>query len=166
MSTPETDTMASMRRTHQEWQAHGEKLERERDDAREKLSELIEEEKTLRYGLRTLSKNAAEKRIEISDRLDRALAERDEARSGLQVETWRADAGWQRADQSEAERDEARASLAAAEAWSAVLADIGDDFRAANSELRCAIRNLRNVQGRHHTQLATERLFSLLPENK
>ena len=64
-----------------------------------------------------------------------------------------------------AERDEARASLAAAEAWSATLADVGDDFRAANMELRAAIRNLRDVQGRHHTQIATERLFALLPES-
>lgn len=88
--TPETDEMAAMRRTHQEWQAHGERLERE--------------------------------------------------------------------------RDEARASLAAAEAWSATLADVGDDFRAANAELRAAIRNLRDVQGRYHTQIATERLFALLPE--
>ena len=63
-----------------------------------------------------------------------------------------------------AERDEARKSLAAAEAWSATLADVGDDFRAANAELRAAIRNLRDVQGRHHTQIATERLFALLPE--
>ena len=62
------------------------------------------------------------------------------------------------------ERDEARESLAAAEAWSAVLADVGDDFRAECSELRAAIRNLRDVKGRHHTQLATERLFALLPE--
>ena len=63
----------------------------------------------------------------------------------------------------ERERDEARASLAAAEAWSATLADVGDDFRSANAELRAAIRNLRDVQGRHHTQIATERLFALLP---
>lgn len=91
MSTPETDQMATMRRTHQEWQAHGERLERERDEARE--------------------------------------------------------------------------SLAAAEAWSATLADVGDDFRWECSELRAAIRNLRDVKGRHHTQLATERLFGLLPES-
>ncbi len=32
-------------------------------------------------------------------------------------------------------------------------------------ELRTAIRNLRDVKGRHHTQLATEALFKLLPEN-
>jgi len=32
--TPETDAMASMQRTHHEWQAHGEKLERERNEAR------------------------------------------------------------------------------------------------------------------------------------
>ena len=31
--------------------------------------------------------------------------------------------------------------------------------------LRSAVRNLRDVQGRHHTQIATERLFALLPEN-
>jgi hypothetical protein len=63
------------------------------------------------------------------------------------------------------ERDEARASLAAAEAWSATLADIGDDFRSANAELRAAIRNLRGVKGEHRTQIACERLFALLPEN-
>ena len=62
------------------------------------------------------------------------------------------------------ERDEARASLAAAESWSATVADIGDDFRAKLVELRHAVRNLRDVQGRHHTQQATERLFALLPE--
>jgi hypothetical protein len=31
--------------------------------------------------------------------------------------------------------------------------------------LRAAIRNLRDVKGRHHTQIACERLFALLPEN-
>jgi len=30
-------------------------------------------------------------------------------------------------------------------------------------ELRSAIRNLRDVKGRHHTQQATEALFNLLP---
>jgi chromosome segregation ATPase len=30
--------------------------------------------------------------------------------------------------------------------------------------LRAAIRNMRDVQGRYHTQIATERLFALLPE--
>ena len=64
----------------------------------------------------------------------------------------------------ERERDEALASLAAAESWSATVADIGDDFRAKLVELRHAVRNLRDVQGRHHTQQATERLFALLPE--
>jgi hypothetical protein len=57
---------------------------RERDEAREKLRDLIEEEKTLRYTLRILSKDSAEKRIEVSDRLDKALAERDEARKTLE----------------------------------------------------------------------------------
>jgi hypothetical protein len=32
--------------------------------------------------------------------------------------------------------------------------------------LRNAIRNLRDVKGRHHTQIATEQLFALLPENE
>ena len=31
--------------------------------------------------------------------------------------------------------------------------------------LRNAVRNVRDAKGRHHTQLATERLFALLPEN-
>ena len=34
MNTPETDAMASMRRTLTEWRAHSERLERERDEAR------------------------------------------------------------------------------------------------------------------------------------
>lgn len=68
-------------------------------------------------------------------------------------------------EQLERERDEARASLAAAEAWSATLADVGDDFRAKLVELRNAVRNFRDVQGRHHTQIACERLFAILPEN-
>lgn len=88
MSTPETDSMASMRRTHQEWQAHGERLERE--------------------------------------------------------------------------RDEARASLAAAEAWSAVLADVGDDFRALHIEMRNAVRNLRDARDDRHAHQARDLLFGLL----
>ena len=31
--------------------------------------------------------------------------------------------------------------------------------------LQDAVRNLRDVKGRHHTQLAVERLIALLPEN-
>jgi hypothetical protein len=31
--------------------------------------------------------------------------------------------------------------------------------------LRNAIRNLRDVKGRHQSQIATEQLFALLPEN-
>ena len=30
------------------------------------------------------------------------------------------------------------------------------------NEIRDAVRNLRNVSGRHHTQIATEQLFALL----
>ena len=33
------------------------------------------------------------------------------------------------------------------------------------AELRNAVRNLRDVSGRHHSQIACERLFALLPEN-
>lgn len=33
-------------------------------------------------------------------------------------------------------------------------------------ELRAAVRNMRDAKGRHHTQIATEHLFSLLPETK
>jgi hypothetical protein len=65
----------------------------------------------------------------------------------------------------EIERDEARESLAATESWSALLAEVGDNFRAENAELRAAIRNLRDVKGRHHTQIATEQLFALLSES-
>jgi hypothetical protein len=39
-NTPETNEMAAMRRTHQEWQAHGGKLERERDEARAMASDM------------------------------------------------------------------------------------------------------------------------------
>ncbi len=38
-------------------------------------------------------------------------------------------------------------------------------FAGELAELRDAIRNLRDVKGRHHTQQAVERLISLLPEN-
>ena len=60
------------------------------------------------------------------------------------------------------ERDEARESLAAAESWSATLADIGDDFRATNSELRDAIRNLRDARDERHAEQARDLLFGLL----
>ena len=33
------------------------------------------------------------------------------------------------------------------------------------AELESAIRNFRDVSGRHHSQIACERLFALLPEN-
>jgi hypothetical protein len=39
------------------------------------------------------------------------------------------------------------------------------EFAGDLAQLRDAIRNLRDVQGRYHTQLATERLFALLPES-
>ena len=39
----------------------------------------------------------------------------------------------------------------------AVLSDL--------TELRDAVRSIRDVKGRHHTQLAYERLIALLPEN-
>lgn len=53
-------------------------------------------------------------------------------------ETWRADAGWQRAREAEAKLE----------------------------ELREAVRNFRDVSGRYHTQLAAERLIALLPESE
>lgn len=52
-------------------------------------------------------------------------------------ETWRADAGWQRANEAEAQLE----------------------------ELREAVRNLQNVSGRHHTEQAARALYALLPEN-
>lgn len=33
-------------------------------------------------------------------------------------------------------------------------------------ELRSAIRNLRDMQGRHNTEIACKRLFELLPESQ
>lgn len=39
------------------------------------------------------------------------------------------------------------------------------DTRAELEKLRDAVRNMRDVKGRHHTQIATERLLALLPEN-
>jgi hypothetical protein len=39
-------------------------------------------------------------------------------------------------------------------------------FAGELAELRNAIRNLRDVNGRHHTQQALEHLISLLPESK
>ena len=48
------------------------------------------------------------------------------------------------------------------------IGEIFDALECQNKEverLRNAIRNLRDVSGRHHTQIACERLFALLPEN-
>ncbi len=48
------------------------------------------------------------------------------------------------------------------------IGEIFDALECQNKEvekLRAAIRNLRDVKGRHHTQIATEQLFALLPEN-
>lgn len=43
----------------------------------------------------------------------------------------------------------------------------GDDatYRRRIDELERAIRNLRDVSGRHNTEIACRRLYSLLPEN-
>ena len=40
--TPETDAMASMQRTHQEWRAHSETLERERDEWKARFADAVE----------------------------------------------------------------------------------------------------------------------------
>lgn len=48
------------------------------------------------------------------------------------------------------------------------IGEIFDALECQNSEvekLRSAIRNFRDVSGRHHTQIACERLLALLPEN-
>ena len=58
----------------------------------------------------------------------------------------------------EMERDDA-----IAEATNAVNDIIA--VRYQRDELLAAIRNLRDVSGRHHTKIACERLFALLPEN-
>ena len=58
----------------------------------------------------------------------------------------------------EAERDALRVSATN----NAIAAgDLASDLQ----RLRTAVINLRDVSGRHHTQIACERLFSLLPEN-
>jgi hypothetical protein len=44
-------------------------------------------------------------------------------------------------------------------------AELAGDLASDLQRLRSAVRNLRDVQGRHHTQIATERLFALLTEN-
>jgi hypothetical protein len=38
-------------------------------------------------------------------------------------------------------------------------------YRRRIDELERAIRNLKNVEGRHHTEIACRRLYDLLPEN-
>ena len=144
--TPETDAL--YKNDHRpNLMEHARKLERERDQWVAKAAELCAERES----------NAMQALV--------YKAERDEARK-LFESSKRARASLSEAcDHLQRDLDEARESLAAAEAWSATLADVGDDFRAANMELRAAIRNLRDVQGRHHTQIATERLFALLPES-
>ena len=129
-NTPETATLASMQRTHQEWQAHGERLERERDDAK------FDADDESRWAMSYKTQR------------DEALAQLREERQ-LHVQTLN-------------ERDEARASLAAAQEWSAVLADVGDDFRALHIEMRNAVRNLRDARGDRHAKRARDLLFGLL----
>ena len=58
----------------------------------------------------------------------------------------------------ERERDEARK-------WNAEGKINGARCAEERDRLQDAIRNMRDVQGRYHTQIATERLFALLPEN-
>lgn len=137
MSTPETDQMASMRRTHQEWQAHGERLERERDELRRWTSvngvtELERERDELREALNDWE-NAA-KHVE-SDHPD-------EVHCGCVPIL--------------------RKLLESSKRARASLSEACDHLQRERDALHAAIRNLREVQGRHHTHLATERLFGLL----
>lgn len=74
---------------------------------------------------------------EADDRLAHMACSRSSDYPERIEETWRADAGWQRADEAEAKLE----------------------------ELREAVRNFRDVSGRHHTKMAAERLIALLPEN-
>ena len=47
-----------------------------------------------------------------------------------------------------------------------VSADFARKLERERNALREAVRNLRDVKGRHHTQLAASLLFSLLPDAK
>jgi hypothetical protein len=58
----------------------------------------------------------------------------------------------------ERERDEARK-------WNSEGKINGARCAEERDRLQDAIRNMRDVQGRHHAQIACERLFALLPEN-
>ena len=76
-NTPETDAMASMRRTRQEWQAHGERLERERDAA--KFDADDESRWAMSY---KTQRDAAHRTLREEQRLHvQTLNERDEARA-------------------------------------------------------------------------------------
>ena len=142
--------------------------EAERDEARAQLREerqLHSQTLDERDEARNLFESSKRARASLNEACDHLQRERDRLQKLAEANGKLAHSSACEAMDYRRERDEARASLAAAEAWSATLADIGDDFRAANAELRAAIRNLRDVQGRHHTQIATERLFALLPES-
>ena len=78
-NTPETATLASMQRTHQEWQAHGERLERERDDA--KFDADDESRWAMSY---KTQRDAAHRTLREEQRLHvQTLNERDELREAL-----------------------------------------------------------------------------------
>ncbi len=47
-----------------------------------------------------------------------------------------------------------------------VPADFARKLERERDELREAVRNLINVQGRHQTQIAMQRLIAILPENQ
>ena len=47
-----------------------------------------------------------------------------------------------------------------------VLAEFARKLERERDELRAAVRNLRDVKGRHHTEVATLRLFALVDSAK
>ena len=65
----------------------------------------------------------------------------------------------------ERERDEARKLFESSKRARASLNEACDHLQRERDAQHAAIRNLRDVQGRYHTQIATERLFALLPES-
>lgn len=83
--------------------------------------------------------------------------ERDELRARLSEEQ-------QLHSQTLDERDEARELFESSKRARASLSEACDHLQRERDALHAAIRNLRDVQGRYHTQIATERLFALLPE--
>jgi hypothetical protein len=140
--TPETDALAA------EWIAcecvpvsHSRKLERERDEALAKLTHVH----------RWIERNHRDGFIDSQSHLQNL--ERVTAHIHDKM------------DKLERERDEALALLESEKSTRNTIIAKGVELERQLEAMRVAVRNLRDVKGRHNTGIAYERLLALIPEN-